>query len=93
MDARRLVEEALGAARGAADEAAAREARRMVEEGIRVRREEEAAGQRGGGAAGQSEDAGAAVEVESRVRLPSRRDRETSWSSAATGPRWSRLAR
>ncbi len=70
MDSRRLVEEALGAARGAADEAAAKEARRRVEEGIRVYREEEAAGQRGGGAGGQ-EDAGAAVEVRSRVRLPS----------------------
>jgi len=35
MDARRLVEEALAAARGAADEAAAKEARRLVEEGIR----------------------------------------------------------
>jgi DNA mismatch repair protein MutS2 len=34
MDARRLVEEALGAARAAGDEAAAREARRMVEQGI-----------------------------------------------------------
>ena len=36
MDSRRLVEEALGAARGAADEAAAKEARRRVEEGIRL---------------------------------------------------------
>ena len=35
MDARRLVEDALGAARAAGDDAAAREARRMVEEGIR----------------------------------------------------------
>ena len=34
MDARRLVEEALGAARAAGDDAAAREARRMVEQGI-----------------------------------------------------------
>jgi DNA mismatch repair protein MutS2 len=34
MDARRLVEEALGTARAAADDAAAREARRMVEWGI-----------------------------------------------------------
>ena len=34
MDARRLVEEALGTARSAADDAAAREARRMVEWGI-----------------------------------------------------------
>jgi DNA mismatch repair protein MutS2 len=35
MEARRLVEQALAAARGAADDAAAREARRLVEEGIR----------------------------------------------------------
>jgi DNA mismatch repair protein MutS2 len=35
MDARRLVEEALGSARAAADDAAAREARRLVEEGIK----------------------------------------------------------
>ena len=35
LEARQRVEEALGAARGAADEAAAREARRLVEEGIR----------------------------------------------------------
>jgi DNA mismatch repair protein MutS2 len=34
MEARRRVEDALAAARGAADEAAAREARRLVEEGI-----------------------------------------------------------
>jgi DNA mismatch repair protein MutS2 len=39
MEARRLVEEALGAARSAADDAAAREARRMVEEGIREKTE------------------------------------------------------
>jgi DNA mismatch repair protein MutS2 len=35
LEARQTVEEALGAAKGAADEAAAREARRVVEEGIR----------------------------------------------------------
>jgi DNA mismatch repair protein MutS2 len=40
MEARRLVEDALGAARAAADDAAAREARRMVEEGIREQGEE-----------------------------------------------------
>jgi DNA mismatch repair protein MutS2 len=49
MDARRLVEEALGTARAAADDAAAREARRMVEWGIgehaeTTEREEEAPG-------------------------------------------------
>jgi len=43
MDARRLVEDALGAARAAGDEAAAREARRMVEEGIREQGERLAA--------------------------------------------------
>ena len=69
MDARRLVEEALGAARAAGDEAAVREARRMVEEGIREQ-QVEAAGQRGGGAVGQSGDA-TAIEVKTRVRLPS----------------------
>ncbi len=68
MEARRLVEEALGAARAAGDDAAAREARRMVEEGIREVAEE--VGQRGSGAAGQSEGR-AAVEVKSKVRLPS----------------------
>ena len=43
MDARRLVEDALGAARAAGDDAAAREARRMVEEGIREQGERLAA--------------------------------------------------
>jgi DNA mismatch repair protein MutS2 len=36
LEARQRVEDALGAARGAADEAAAREARRLVEDGIRA---------------------------------------------------------
>ena len=40
LEARQLVEQALGAARAAADDAAAREARRMVEEGIREQGEE-----------------------------------------------------
>jgi DNA mismatch repair protein MutS2 len=40
MEARQLVEQALGAARAAADDAAAREARRMVEAGIREQGEE-----------------------------------------------------
>ncbi len=40
MAARQLVEQALGAARAAGDDAAAREARRMVEEGIREQGEE-----------------------------------------------------
>jgi DNA mismatch repair protein MutS2 len=71
MDARRLVEEALGAARAAGDEGAAREARRMVEEGIRE------AGPRGGEAEGQDAQGtgamadGDSIEVKSRVRLPS----------------------
>jgi DNA mismatch repair protein MutS2 len=70
MDARRLVEEALGAARAAGDDAA-REARKMVEEGIRE--VSEAAGQRGGGAAGPSGPSvdGGAIGVKARVRLPS----------------------
>jgi DNA mismatch repair protein MutS2 len=53
LEARQRVEEALGTARGAVDEAAARDARRLVEEGIR----EEGdwlAGQRGSGAGTRS---------------------------------------
>jgi DNA mismatch repair protein MutS2 len=47
LEARQLVEQALGTARGATDEAAAREARRLVEEGVKeageaVERTEEA---------------------------------------------------
>ena len=67
LEARQRVEEALGVARGAGEEAAAREARRLVEEGIREAGEAlsagEAAGQRGGGAA--------PLEIGSRVRLES----------------------
>jgi DNA mismatch repair protein MutS2 len=67
MEARQRVEEAIGSARVAGDEAAAREARRLVEEGIREQRErieegETAAGSRSGVA---TED----VSVGSRVRL------------------------
>jgi DNA mismatch repair protein MutS2 len=68
MEARRLVEEALGTARAAGDEAAAREARRMVEEGIRqqaerlAEAEEQAAAPRPGDTA---------IEPRTRVRLPS----------------------
>ncbi len=55
LEARHLVEEALGVARGAADDAAAREARRLVEEGIRAGGEaleaEETAVRRYGGTA------------------------------------------
>jgi DNA mismatch repair protein MutS2 len=39
LEARKRVEEALGMARGAADEAAAKEARRLVEDGIRIERQ------------------------------------------------------
>ena len=69
MEARQRVEEALGAARGAADDAAAREARRLVEEGIREEGEW-LAGQRGSWAAGQveSENAGGIIPG-SKVRL------------------------
>jgi DNA mismatch repair protein MutS2 len=69
MEARQRVEEALGAARGAADEEAAREARRLVEEGIREEGEG-LAGQRGSGAAGQSDHA-EGITPGSRVRLES----------------------
>ena len=68
IDARRLVEEALGGARAAADDAAAREARRVVEEGIREQgtrlAEESGAGGQGGSGAGE-------IETGSRVRLGS----------------------
>ena len=67
LDARQRVEEALTAARGAVDEAAAREARRVVEEGIR----EEGhwlAGQRESGAPGQLH-VGEEITPGSKVRL------------------------
>ena len=67
MEARARVEEAIGSARVAGDEAAARAARRLVEEGIKEQRErlEESGvgGPRGGGAGD--------VEVGARVRLAS----------------------
>jgi DNA mismatch repair protein MutS2 len=70
MDARRLVEEALGAARSAADETAAREARRMVEEGIRDQGERLSAQEaEETAAAGAGPDSGLATGT--RVRLPS----------------------
>jgi DNA mismatch repair protein MutS2 len=71
LQARQTVEEALGAARTAADDAAAREARRMVEEGIReVGRALEEAG--AAGTAGTAGTAGAAGTIHpgDRVRLP-----------------------
>jgi DNA mismatch repair protein MutS2 len=64
MDARRLVEEALGVARTAADEAAAREARRMVEQGIGEHAEEGPADRWTGGPEGEP------LAVDDRVRLP-----------------------
>ena len=67
MEARQRVEDALAAARGAVDESAAREARRLIEEGIRVEgealAEAQAAGQRGGGT--ESLQAGTRVRLES----------------------------
>ncbi|MBA3319347.1 MAG: Smr/MutS family protein [Gemmatimonadales bacterium] len=69
MEARRLVEEALGAARAAGDDAAVREARRMVEEGIRSQGEELEAEHPDESRAGGS-DGGPAIEAKTRVRLP-----------------------
>ncbi len=72
LEARERVEEALGVARGAADESAAREARRLVEEGVK-----EFAGQSGGagdqggsGVAGQQSET-EALAIGARVRLES----------------------
>ncbi|HEY0351886.1 MAG TPA: Smr/MutS family protein, partial [Gemmatimonadales bacterium] len=67
LEARQRVEEALSAARGAVDDAAAREARRLVEEGI-VEEGKWLAGQRGSGAAGQVENPEEIVPG-SRVRI------------------------
>jgi DNA mismatch repair protein MutS2 len=68
MEARRLVEEALGAARAAGDDAAARESRRMVEAGIREQAEllDEAEEP-----AAATTPSGSAIEPGMRVRLPS----------------------
>ena len=69
MDARRLVEEALGAARAAGtagDEEAAREARRMVEQGIGEHAEPSAPAEETARAAERP-----ALDVKTRVRLPS----------------------
>ena len=68
LDARQRVEAALGAARGAADEAAAREARRLVEEGVREAGEALA----DSGTAGQRDsDTDAQLPIGARVRLES----------------------
>ena len=66
MDARRLVEEALGAARAAGDEADAREARRMVEQGI-VEHAGATEPEEGSGSSAGS----LTIAVGGRVRLPS----------------------
>jgi DNA mismatch repair protein MutS2 len=68
LDARQRVEEALSAARGAADESAARDARRIVEEGIR-QAGEELVEERGSGAGGQSDMGAEEIAIGLRVRL------------------------
>jgi DNA mismatch repair protein MutS2 len=71
MEARRLVEDALGVARAAGDEAATRESRRMVEEAIREQGEQlQEAEQRDSAPVGSTEP-GSGIAVKSRVRLPS----------------------
>ncbi len=70
MEARRLVQAALGAARAAADDAAAREARRMVEEGIREITERTDQAERTERAATTAKTA-KSVDVGDRVRLAS----------------------
>ena len=68
LEARQRVEEALGSARAASDEAAAREARRLVEEGIKSEGERlSALDQPAESAAGTGEDS---VEIGTRVRIP-----------------------
>ncbi|MBA3893673.1 MAG: Smr/MutS family protein [Gemmatimonadales bacterium] len=69
MEARRLVEEALGAARAAGDGVASREARRMVEEGIRAQGEQLEEAEQSFAAPGQTD--AAAIAAKTRVRLPS----------------------
>ena len=82
LEARQRVEDALAAARGAVDEAAAREARRLVEEGI-VAEGKWLAGQRGSGAAGQEETSDE-IAPGARVRI------ETGGTGEVTGDpcRW-----
>ena len=74
LEARERVEEALSVARGAAEEAAAKDARRLVEEGVKEAGEALAGsgteGQRGSGAAGQTSGI-EEIQVGSRVRLQS----------------------
>ncbi|HEV2083612.1 MAG TPA: Smr/MutS family protein, partial [Gemmatimonadales bacterium] len=72
MEARQRVEEALGAARGAADDAAAREARRLVEDGIREEGEALAlSGAVGRVPSGRVGGGAEPLEIGSRVRLES----------------------
>ena len=68
LEARQRVEDALGSARAAADEAAAREARRLVEEGIKAEGERlSALDQPAESASGTAADT---VEIGTRVRIP-----------------------
>jgi DNA mismatch repair protein MutS2 len=69
LEARQRVEEALGAARGAADEVAAREARRLVEDGIRE--EGEALERTEKTERTERTDRSRALNVGDRVRVPS----------------------
>jgi DNA mismatch repair protein MutS2 len=69
MEARQLVEQALGAARAAADDAAAREARRLVEEGIREQGERLADVGRSDSSAETSNAGAQAAQAGDRVRL------------------------
>jgi DNA mismatch repair protein MutS2 len=69
MEARQLVEQALGAARTAADDAAAREARRLVEEGIREQGERLADAERSDPSAETANAGAQAAQAGDRVRL------------------------
>ena len=86
----RLVEEALGAARVAGEDAAAREARRMVEEGIREQGSSWRGGARGGvrPAAGVVPARGQAAGCGCRAAAPARCSK-----CARTARRWSRWGR
>ena len=68
LEARQQVESALAAARGAADEARARDARRLVEDGIRAQAEALAQPEQSGGAPAGAD--GGALAVGQRVRIP-----------------------
>jgi DNA mismatch repair protein MutS2 len=69
MEARQLVERALGAARTAADDGAAREARRLVEEGIREQGERLAEAERSDSSAETANVGIQAAQAGDRVRL------------------------